>query len=86
MHWREAGGPAVRPPERRGFGSTLIERAISHGVPGRATLDFAPEGLRCDIELALGDPMAVAEDLPDAPPDLAAPWTGGARTVPAPLH
>jgi two-component sensor histidine kinase len=50
--WREAGGPAVVPPTRRGFGSRLIERSLPRELGGPATLDFEPDGLVCRIELA----------------------------------
>jgi two-component sensor histidine kinase len=50
--WRESGGPAVKPPDRRGFGLTLIERALA-GAAGRVHLDFSQEGLACRIEVAL---------------------------------
>jgi two-component sensor histidine kinase len=49
--WQESGGPAVKPPERTGFGSLLIGRAL-HGEAG-AHLDFAPEGVTCTLDLAL---------------------------------
>jgi PAS domain S-box-containing protein len=51
--WREAGGPAVVPPTRRGFGSRLIERSLPRELGGPATLHFEPGGLVCGIELAL---------------------------------
>jgi two-component sensor histidine kinase len=47
--WRETNGPPVTPPGRTGFGTRLIERSLQ----GTATLDYAPEGLRCDIRLGL---------------------------------
>jgi two-component sensor histidine kinase len=51
VHWQETGGPPVSPPERTGFGSTLIERALggSHG----AKMDFAIEGVSCTFEVPL---------------------------------
>jgi two-component system CheB/CheR fusion protein len=30
LTWAESGGPAVHAPTRRGFGTTLIERALTH--------------------------------------------------------
>jgi PAS domain S-box-containing protein len=53
LDWVESGGPEVKPPERQGFGSTLIDRGISHGLDGSATIDYAPKGLRCRIEIPL---------------------------------
>jgi PAS domain S-box-containing protein len=51
--WQERGGPAVRPPERRSFGSELIERGIAYGLGGSARLEFPPEGLRCELRFPL---------------------------------
>jgi PAS domain S-box-containing protein len=45
LAWVESGGPAVRPPERRGFGTKLIERAFSYDLGGEAEIEFRPEGL-----------------------------------------
>jgi PAS domain S-box-containing protein len=50
--WRESGGPPVEKPTRQGFGTRLIARSFEH-EGGRATLDYAPDGLRCVIELQL---------------------------------
>ena len=49
--WRERGGPAVTPPQRRGFGSHLLERGVPRG--GTIKLDFQPGGLECRICLPL---------------------------------
>lgn len=46
-HWREAGGPPVVPPARKGFGSTLIERSVRQDLRGRAAMNYAPEGFEC---------------------------------------
>ncbi len=48
--WKETGGPAISPPAMTGFGSTLIDSAISAAQVRR---DFRPEGLTCTIEVAL---------------------------------
>jgi two-component sensor histidine kinase len=51
IRWRERGGPRVTRPERRGFGTQLIARAL----PGaQVDLDFAPDGLVCRLLLHLG--------------------------------
>jgi light-regulated signal transduction histidine kinase (bacteriophytochrome)/CheY-like chemotaxis protein len=44
--WKELGGPPVKPPTRRGFGSTIIERSIAHDLKGEAELEFALAGVR----------------------------------------
>lgn len=51
FRWRESKGPAVSIPERRGFGSLLLERSITYDLDGKTVLDFAPEGVSCRIEI-----------------------------------
>jgi two-component sensor histidine kinase len=51
--WVESGGPPVRPPRRRGFGSRLIERGLGHELRAKAALDFQPGGLACIIDTPL---------------------------------
>jgi two-component sensor histidine kinase len=53
VHWREAGGPPVTPPSRRGFGSRLVERGITQELKGSVELDYAASGLRCLMEIPL---------------------------------
>jgi hypothetical protein len=43
----------VRPPERTGFGTTLIERSIAHELDGYAALDYRPAGLVCELRFPL---------------------------------
>jgi PAS domain S-box-containing protein len=52
LTWRENGGPTVSPPERKGFGSTLIERALLQ-EHGSSAFEFAPEGVVCRLEMQL---------------------------------
>jgi two-component sensor histidine kinase len=47
--WRESGGPPVRAPVRKGFGSRLIEQSLA-GVGGTAKVDHDPAGLVCVLE------------------------------------
>ncbi len=53
LHWRESGGPIVNQPSRRGFGTLLVERGTEIEVGGSARLDFAPSGVRCEIDIPL---------------------------------
>ena len=46
LSWQERGGPPVRAPERRGFGTTIIEKSIPHELQGETEVDFALGGLR----------------------------------------
>jgi PAS domain S-box-containing protein len=51
LSWRETGGPPVTAPERKGFGSLLIEQSFNGEGEGR--VDFRPDGVRCSLELSL---------------------------------
>ena len=44
IDWREIGGPAVQPPKRRGFGSTVIENSIPHELGGEAQTFYKMPG------------------------------------------
>jgi PAS domain S-box-containing protein len=45
VSWMERNGPPVRPPERRGFGSTVVDSMVTRTVGGEVQLDYAPSGL-----------------------------------------
>src|SRR5262245_2333014 len=47
--WRETGGPPVKAPARKGFGSRLIEQSLA-GVGGSATVEYDQAGLVCVLE------------------------------------
>ncbi|HEY8566411.1 MAG TPA: PAS domain S-box protein [Beijerinckiaceae bacterium] len=53
LTWREAGGPPVVAPTRRGFGSRLLDRGVAAELGGSVDLAFEPTGLRCRIEIPL---------------------------------
>jgi len=53
LTWRERGGPAVAVPERRGFGSRMIERALAMQLSGTVTIDYQPAGVLCTIDAPL---------------------------------
>lgn len=53
IEWIEQGGPPVVQPERRGFGSRLIEGSIAAELGGSARLAYQPDGLRCEIVIPL---------------------------------
>ena len=52
LRWRERGGPEVKPPTRKGFGSRLIERSLAPNGDS-AVIDYDPRGLSCDIIMDL---------------------------------
>ncbi|EKV28923.1 putative signal transduction histidine kinase [Caenispirillum salinarum AK4] len=54
LRWAEHGGPPIEePPERKGFGSRLIEQAVAFELSGTVTLDFARDGLKVAFDLPL---------------------------------
>lgn len=55
LRWVEAGGPRVSPPERRGFGSLLIEQVLAEDFGGKVSLCYAPEGLRFELVTQLSN-------------------------------
>jgi putative addiction module CopG family antidote len=50
LEWREHGGPPVDKPTRKGFGSSMIERALAAQLRGQVAIDYAPAGLVCTID------------------------------------
>jgi two-component sensor histidine kinase len=52
VQWLERGGPAVRPPASRGFGSRLLVDALPRQLRGSVKLEFARAGLSCEIQAA----------------------------------
>ncbi|MEJ0094181.1 MAG: PAS domain S-box protein [Methylocella sp.] len=58
LQWVERGGPPVIVPERRGFGTTIIQRVAAQSLNGRATLDYLPEG----VEWVLRAPQSSVAD------------------------
>lgn len=53
MTWRESGGPLVRPPTRRSFGSRLIEQSLLADIECKRRIKFLPGGVFCELEVAL---------------------------------
>ena len=49
LEWVERDGPAVIAPTARGFGSTLIERALNHDMSAQAKIEFLPDGVRAHV-------------------------------------
>lgn len=73
LSWTERGGPPVNPPTRRGFGSTLIERALAMETDGQAILRYLPDGVVCDVSLP---PAAMTPCEKNAVPAPLAPAAG----------
>lgn len=51
LFWREKDGPLVTLPSRKGFGSRVIERGLTHELEGTVQLDYRPDGLICTMNI-----------------------------------
>ncbi|WAJ27237.1 GAF domain-containing protein [Antarcticirhabdus aurantiaca] len=56
FRWIETGGPLVVAPQRRGFGSKLIERIVAAYFDGEGRIEFDPAGIRFTLTGALAEP------------------------------
>jgi PAS domain S-box-containing protein len=57
LTWRETDGPPVRAPDERGFGTRLMEQAITRELGGQLQVEFAPDGLRCRLVFPLQEKL-----------------------------
>jgi PAS domain S-box-containing protein len=73
LDWRESGVtmPAATPQRRSGYGTQLIERALPYELGAATRLEFAPQGVRCRIEVPLAPPST--EALEAGAPEAGAP-------------
>ena len=53
LTWQETGGPPVRPPQKKGFGSRLLSSAFSSTVGAKVDLNFPLTGVTCEISDSL---------------------------------
>ena len=51
LQWIETGGPRIVPPPARSFGLNVIRASIENQLGGKATFDWAPEGVRCTLSI-----------------------------------
>jgi two-component sensor histidine kinase len=55
ISWREEGGPAAHEPDRRGFGSELMEAEVRQKLHGSIDLEYRVEGFSADILIPTGN-------------------------------
>lgn len=53
LEWKELGGPPVKAPASRGFGTRMIERGLAAELNGSVTVEFRPEGVLCTVTAPL---------------------------------
>jgi PAS domain S-box-containing protein len=55
MSWTESDGPPAAPPERQGFGTTVIASMAKATVSGEVQLDYGPSGLVWQLTCPAGN-------------------------------
>jgi two-component system CheB/CheR fusion protein len=60
VRWTESGGPSVREPEHRGFGSELIRRQLQYELSGEALMQFHEHGLEVTIKVPARDTVIIS--------------------------
>jgi two-component sensor histidine kinase len=53
LTWQESGGPVVAPPQRKGFGTRLMEHGFGVGIGAQARIRYDLAGVSCTIEAPL---------------------------------
>ena len=48
LRWTEADGPPVKPPQRQGFGTRVVNQVIQD-LKGSLRIDWNPDGIACEI-------------------------------------
>jgi len=80
MSWIERGGLPVGPPERQGFGSTVIKSMVKYTLRGEVRLDYAPSGLEWHLTCRAADALDGEADSHKLPQRESVPQnTGGNR-------
>ncbi|WP_376089417.1 PAS domain-containing protein [Roseomonas sp. CCTCC AB2023176] len=63
LRWSESGGPRVEgPPDRRGFGTRVLDGTVRSQLGGTLTLAWNAPGLVCDLAVPLGAGSASLAD------------------------
>jgi len=74
VDWHEVGGPPILAPPPSGYGSSIIRELLPFELGGAVELAFAPNGVRCRLEipaewLSPGHPLSE-----DSQRGIAEPW------------
>ena len=51
LDWKETGGPRVPASISPGYGTSIVKNLIPYELGGVVDLVFAPEGVRCRLEI-----------------------------------
>jgi two-component sensor histidine kinase len=62
ISWAERGGPPVRPPDHRGFGTMVIESMVKRAVGGEVELDYGLSGLEWHLTCPAANALEASTD------------------------
>lgn len=51
LRWCESGGPPVKAPTRKGFGTTIIDRSVPYDLGGSASIDYKASGVEAEFRI-----------------------------------
>jgi two-component sensor histidine kinase len=68
MRWTETGGPRVKQPERRGFGSRVMNAMVRNQL-GEIQFNWLAEGLVCEITIPRPVGSVAAASIDDMTPE-----------------
>ncbi len=57
MRWEERNGPAVKPPNHKGFGHMVMDRITGQALGGTSLAQFAPEGVTWTLDVPAASVM-----------------------------
>lgn len=80
IRWQEMNGPPVQAPQRRGFGSTIIERSVPYDLHGEAEISYGIGGLSARF---LVPTHHILPGAPEEQAERAAAQGGGDAPLPA---
>src|ERR1700760_4775652 len=63
LTWEERGGPEVREPTSRGFGTRSLMASVESQLGGQAVFDWQAEGLVCKLHVPLTRKSSASADL-----------------------
>jgi two-component sensor histidine kinase len=58
IRWSESDGPPVKPPQRQGFGTRVVNQVIQE-LKGELRFEWNPHGVACEIAIPI-DQLGVA--------------------------
>lgn len=50
LRWSESDGPPVKPPQRQGFGTRVVDKVIQE-LEGKLRFEWNPDGVACEITI-----------------------------------